>query len=160
MDSLIYLFKEYTLPTLFTLIVFIFLAVKEIWGAVEWVIGKLNAYHNKRSKNEKEKLSTDDRLITLEKHDRWQYDVLMDVKKSLAEMNKTLEGMNKKQEKATVATARSALYHLSHDILERGYMSEIEYECFKELYDVYIENNGNHTMKDKIAPEVFKLEIR
>lgn len=160
MDSLIYLLKEYTLPTLLILIIFLFLAVKEVCGAVVWVKDKLNAYHNKRNKTEEEKESVDERLTKLEKHDNWQYNALLDVTRSLQSINNTLADMQKKQEEATVATARSALYRLSQEILAKGYMSQIEYDCFKELYDVYIENHGNHSMKDKIAPEVFKLEIR
>lgn len=160
MPNLIHLLENYTFPTLFILIIFLFLAVKEVCGAVTWVKDKLNSYHKKRSQSEDEKESVEDRLTKLEKHDNWQYNALLEMTKSLQNINNTLVDMQKKQEEATVATARSALYRLSQEILAKGYMSQIEYDCFKELYDVYIENHGNHSMKDKIAPEVFKLEIR
>lgn len=160
MSNFIYLIENYTLPTLLVSITFLFLAIKEICEAVSWIKDRLNSYHNKRNQSEEEKESIEDRLQKLEKHDNWQYNALLEMTKSLQSINTTLSDMQKKQEEATVATARSTLYRLSQEILEKGYMSQIEYDCFKELYDVYIENHGNHSMKDKIAPEVFKLEIR
>lgn len=160
MDNLILLLEEYTLSSVLVVLVLFFLAFKEIWVAGSWIKDKLELYRNKKNQTEDEKETVEDRLVKLEKHDNWQYNALLETTKSLQTIANTLSDMQKKQEEATVATARSALYRLSQEILAKGYMSQIEYDCFKELYDVYIENNGNHSMKDKIAPKVFALEIK
>ena len=160
MDNLIQLLSEHTLASILIMLALFFLAFKEVWGAAEWIKGKLEVYRNRKNQTEDEKETIEDRLAKLERHDKWQYDALMEATRSLQAITNTLSDMQKKQEEATVATARSALYRLSQEILAKGYMSQIEYDCFKELYDVYIENHGNHSMKDKIAPKVFALEIK
>ena len=159
MDNLIRLFEEYTFSSVLVVVIIFFLAFKEVWGAAVWIKDKLELYRKNKNKSEDEKETIEDRLAKLERHDKWQYDALMEATRSLQAITNTLSDMQKKQEEATVATARSALYRLSQEILAKGYMSQIEYDCFKELYDVYIENHGNHSMKDKIAPKVFALEI-
>lgn len=160
MDNLILLLEEYTLPSVLVVLVIFFLALKEIWAACSWVKDKLELYRNKKNKVEDEKETIESRIEKLEKHDNWQYNTLLNVTNALQTITNTLSDMQKRQEESTVATARSALYRLSQEILAKGYMSQIEYDCFKELYDVYIENHGNHSMKDKIAPKVFALEIK
>jgi len=160
MDNLILLLEEYTLPSVLIILIVCFLAFKEVWGAVVWIKDKLELYRKKKNQSEDEKETVEERLTRLEKHDGWQYNALLDVQRGLQTITNTLSDMQKRQEEATVATARSALYRLSQEILAKGYMSQIEYDCFKELYDVYIENHGNHSMKDKIAPKVFALEIK
>lgn len=160
MDNLILLLEEHTLSSVLVVLVLCFLAFKEIWAAGSWIKDKLELYRNKKNQTEDEKETVESRIEKLEKHDNWQYNALMDVTKSLQVITNTLSDMQKRQEESTVATARSALYRLSQEILAKGYMSQIEYDCFKELYDVYIENHGNHSMKDKIAPKVFALEIK
>lgn len=160
MDNLILLLEEYTLPSVLVILIIFFLAFKEVWSAAVWIKDKLELYRKKKNQSEDEKETVEERLLKLEKHDNWQYKALMDVTSSLQTITNTLSDMQKKQEEATVATARSALYRLSQEILAKGHMSQIEYDCFKELYDVYIENHGNHSMKDKIAPKVFALEIK
>lgn len=160
MDNLILLLEEHTLSSVFVILIICFLAFKEIWAAGVWIKEKLELYRKKKNKTEDEKETVEDRLAKLEKHDKWQYNAWMEMTKSLQTISNTLSDMQKKQEESTVATARSALYRLSQEILAKGHMSQIEYDCFKELYDVYIENHGNHSMKDKIAPKVFALEIK
>ena len=160
MDNLILLFEEYTLPSVLVILIICFLAFKEVWSAAVWIKDKLELYRNKKNQSEDEKETVEERLTKLEKHDKWQYNAWMEMTKSLQTISNTLSDMQKKQEESTVATARSALYRLSQEILAKGHMSQIEYDCFKELYDVYIENHGNHSMKDKIAPKVFALEIK
>ena len=160
MDNLILLLEEYTLPSVLVILIICFLAFKEVWSAGVWIKDKLELYRKNKNQSEDEKETVEGRIEKLEKHDNWQYNALMDVTKSLQVITNTLSDMQKRQEESTVATARSALYRLSQEILAKGYMSQIEYDCFKELYDVYIENHGNHSMKDKIAPKVFALEIK
>lgn len=160
MDNLILLLEEYTLPSVLVILIIFFLAFKEVWSAAVWVKDKFELYRKKKNQSEDEKETVEERLTKLEKHDKWQYNAWMEMTKSLQTISNTLSDMQKKQEESTVATARSALYRLSQEILAKGHMSQIEYDCFKELYDVYIENHGNHSMKDKIAPKVFALEIK
>lgn len=160
MDNLILLLEEYTLPSVLVILIICFLAFKEVWSAAVWIKDKLELYRNKKNQSEDEKETVEERLTKLEKHDKWQYNAWMEMTRSLQTISNTLSDMQKKQEESTVATARSALYRLSQEILAKGHMSQIEYDCFKELYDVYIENHGNHSMKDKIAPKVFALEIK
>ena len=97
MSNLIYLLENYTLSTLLVLIVFLFLAVKEICGAVVWVKDKLEAYRKKKNATEDEKDTVEERLKTLEKHDNWQYNALLDVNRILQGISKTLTEMQQKQ---------------------------------------------------------------
>lgn len=160
MSDLINLIEEYTLPSVLIIIVVVFLAIKEGSEAVAWVKGKLNTYHDKRSKTEDEKEDVNERLATLEKHDNWQYQSLLDMAKNLQSINSTLVSMQKRQDAVTVATSRSTLYRLHADFMKKGYVTKEDLKTFTELGNLYEQAGGDDIYHDKLYPEVFKLEIR
>lgn len=160
MNNLIKLIEEYTLPSVLVILIVVFLAIKEICNAVAWIREKLNAYHDKRNQSEDEKEDVEGRLKTLEKHDNWQYNALLDMAKSLQNINTTLVSMQKRQDAVTVATSRSTLYRLHADFMKKGYVTKEDLKTFTELGNLYEAAGGDDIYHDKLYPEVFKLEIR
>lgn len=160
MSELIGLIEKYTLPSVLIIILVVFMAIKEGSEAVTWVRGKLNAYHDKRSKTEDEKEDVNERLATLEKHDNWQYNALLDMAKSLQNINTTLVDMQKRQDAVTVATSRSTLYRLHADFMNKGYVTKEDLKTFTELGKLYALAGGNDIVHLKLEPEVFALPIR
>lgn len=160
MNNIIKLIEEYTLPSVLVILIVVFLAVKEICSAVEWVKGKLNTYHNNRNQSEEAKEDIEGRLKTLEKHDNWQYQALLDMAKNLQSINNTLVSMQKRQDAVTVATSRSTLYRLHADFMKKSYVTKEDLKTFTELGNLYEAAGGDDIYHDKLYPEVFKLEIR
>lgn len=160
MNNLIKLIEEYTLPSVLVILIVVFLAIKEICGAVAWVKEKLNTYHSKRNKTEDEKEDVHERLATLEKHDNWQYNALLDMAKSLQNINTTLVDMQKRQDAVTVATSRSTLYRLHADFMKKGFVTKEDLKTFTELGKLYALAGGNDIVHLKLEPEVFALPIR
>lgn len=152
MNDLIKLLEKYNIADIFIILILVFLAVKGIMTEVNNIKTKIKKnkeeYHEEQSDKEEEK----DRLTVLEN----KIEAIDDMLKSIKDCQMDIQ---KCQQKSVVATCRSSLQLLTDKVLEKGYMTQIEYETFDDLAEVYISNKGNHTMKDKIIPKVRQLPV-
>ena len=160
MDNLIKLIEEYTFPSVLVILIVSFLAIKEVYGAVAWIKERLHNYHKRKSQSEEEKEDVNERLVKLEKHDNWQYNALMEMTRSLQNINTALVDMQKRQDAVTVATSRSTLYRLHADFMNKGYVTKEDLKTFTELGKLYALAGGNDIVHLKLEPEVFALPIR
>lgn len=159
MSDLIKLLEKYNVGDVLIILILSFLAVKGIITEINNIKTKLKKnreeYHEQESDKEDEKEKIEDRLTSLEEKVK-SIDEIMDIVKSI----KSCQDDNQEsRRKATVATCRSSLQLLTDKVLEKGYMTQIEYETFDDLAEVYLANRGNHTMKDKVIPKVRKLPV-
>ena len=153
--------EKYDMASAIIFLVLCFAAIKEVWdNIICWILEKLNLYHRKKSDKEDEKEILNNRIAKLEEHDNWQYNQLLEITNTLKEIRDDMKKNEDYQKQCTVASYRSTIYSLHKDFTEKGYLTQIEYETFKELSDIYIECNGNHTCKDKLIPEVLDLPIK
>lgn len=149
--------------TLVEIIIFLLLAVTAVKGAIEgfkYIKGLFDNYHTKKSGEEKKEQTVDERITKLEEHDKWQYNELQIQSAVLMELKQMLVEMKAENDKNVIATNRHALNQIATKVIQRGYITQTEYETFKDLSDIYLAKGGNHTMKDKIIPEVLNLPIK
>lgn len=153
MKEFIELITTYDLVAIIVFVILSLLSIKQGWELFSWFKGKLKKYHEDKNEQEDEKEDVENRITKLEEHDKWQYDKLNDITNLIVELQN-------KQNIVTIATCRSSLYRLHREFMAQGYLTPIQYETFKDLSDIYIDSGGNHTMANKLIPEVLKLPIK
>lgn len=160
MNELIKLFAEYEVGTILIIFILFCLAIKGIVEFIEWVKRKLEDWRKtKNAPEEKEEdmisriSSLEGRVERLERHDTFQYEKLQDI-------DKKLDDMREENRQQTVAQNRSALMRIYHEVKERGYITEDEYETFNALATNYLACNGNGLFKNHIIPEVERMDVR
>jgi len=164
MDALERLLNEYSAGTIIMVVVLVFVAcewlVTKIKKVVDWFKKRKKDYHAEETAKDAREDEINNRLDALEKADQKQIDAFKDISKNISEMQASIKQMQKDQKKMAVASCRSTLYRIASEIEDRDYITQIEYETFNELADIYIANEGNHTMKDKIIPMIRNKQIR
>ena len=138
------------------------LVVRGVIDFVKWIKKSLEDYRaGKNSKEDEVKnimsliSSLDKRVTMLEEQNALQNDCL-------EAMTHKLDDIAEDQRKQTVAAFRSTIMRIHSDVFSRTppRISQIEYETFCDIADIYISKNGNHTAKDKLIPEIKDLYNR
>ena len=159
METIVKILTEYELVSVLILFILFCLAIKGVIDFIGWWKGKLDAWRKRTNDGEdkfegldKRISSVEDRVLNLEKNDEKMVEQVSDIHQKLSDMYEE----NKME---TVASFRSMLYRLSEDIKSRDpvYITDIEYETFKDAADIYVKRGGNHTMRDVIIPEIEAL---
>lgn len=159
MGQLIDLVSNYEISVVIVIVLLFVLALKGILETVDWYKNRMNGWRHEINKKEDQitelnerMTSVENRVTKLEENDEVQHKQLEDIIDKLTEMYED----NKKE---TVASFRNALYRIWRDIKSRNpiYVTDIEYETFSEMADIYLSRNGNHIMANVIIPEVKEL---
>nr|DAH62590.1 MAG TPA: hypothetical protein [Caudoviricetes sp.] len=108
---------------------------------------------------DEDKETLESRLVTLEKHDNWQYNEIMKISKGVDDIKSSLIQKDKQEKAKTVATLRNQLYDLHSKFIERGYADKSGLKTFLELGKIYEEAGGDDIYHDKLKPEVMSLPI-
>lgn len=108
---------------------------------------------------DEDKETLESRLVTLEKHDNWQYNEIMKISKGVDDIKSSLIQKDKQEKAKTVATLRNQLYDLHSKFIERGYVDKSGLKTFLELGKIYEEAGGDDIYHDKLKPEVMSLPI-
>ena len=109
---------------------------------------------------EVDKETLENRISTLEKHDRWQYNEISKISQGIDEIKDQLNERDIKDKAKTVATLRNQLYDLHSKFVERGYVDKSGLKTFLELGKIYEDAGGNDVYHDKLKPEIMKLPIK
>ena len=138
------------------------LAVRGVVDFVKWVRKLLEDYRAGKNMKEDEVKnimnlisSLDTRVTMLEEQNALQNNCL-------EAMTHKLDDIAEDQRKQTVAAFRSTIMRIHSDVFSRTppRISQIEYETFCDIADIYISKHGNHTAKDKLIPEIKDLYNR
>lgn len=109
--------------------------------------------------SEEDKETLEERISTLEKHDKWQYNEISKISQGIDDIKTQLKERDIKDKAKTVATLRNQLYDLHSKFIERGYVDKSGLKTFLELGKIYEDAGGNDIYHDKLKPEVMNLPI-
>lgn len=160
MEDFIRAVSELSGTTVLMLVVFGFVAIKQFYEAVAWAKARLNDWRTEKNGLEKKDESIESRISKLEKRGEWQYTELLNQSAKLDQIVDLIQCNKKDDDAVTIATARATLNTLASAILAKGYLTDVEYDTFTDLSDIYLSKGGNHAMKDKIIPAVKSLPVR
>ena len=108
---------------------------------------------------DEDKETLEERIATLEKHDKWQYSEISKISKGIDEIKDRLDERDIKDKAKTVATLRNQLYDLHSKFMERGSVDKSGLKTFLELGKIDEDAGGNDVYHDKLKPEVMNLPI-
>ena len=108
---------------------------------------------------DEDKETLEERIATLEKHDRWQYNEISKISKGIDDIKEQLKERDIKDKAKTVATLRNQLYDLHNKFMERGYVDKSGLKTFLELGKIYEDAGGDDIYHDKLKPEIMNLPI-
>lgn len=104
--------------------------------------------------------TTENRINTLEEHDKWQYNRITEIIRGIDDIKNIIKDSEKHKREETVAILRNQLYSLHKSFIKKGYVDESGLKTFLELGKIYEEAGGNDIYHDKLKPEVMKLPIK
>ena len=79
---------------------------------------------------DEDKETLEERIATLEKHDKWQYNEISKISKGIDDIKEQLKERDIKDKAKTVATLRNQLYDLHNKFMERGYVDKSGLKTF------------------------------
>lgn len=130
-------------------------AVKEIIDIFSYFKNKLHL----KTIIDEDKENVENRILTLEKHDNWQYQEISKMSKGIEDIKYQLSEKERTDKERTVATLRNQLYGLHTKFSERGYVDNSGLKTFTELGKIYEAAGGDDIYHEKLKPEVLALPI-
>ena len=130
-------------------------AVKEIIEIISYFKRKLRI----KTGYEEDKETLEDRIATLETHDKWQYNEISKISQGIDDIKKQLKERDKKDSAKTIATLRNQLYGLHEKFIEHGSIDRSGLKTFLELGKIYEDAGGDDIYHDKLKPEIMNLPI-
>lgn len=107
-----------------------------------------------------DKESIEDRIATLERHDKWQYSEISKISSGVDDIKKHLSERETRDNEKTVATLRNQLYGLHEKFTNRDSIDTTGLKTFCELGKIYERAGGDDIYHDKLKPEIMKLSIK
>lgn len=108
---------------------------------------------------DEDKETLENRIKTLEAHDKWQYKEISKMSKGIDDIKYQLTEKERTDKERTVATLRNQLYGLHAKFSERGYVDNSGLKTFTELGKIYEAAGGDDIYHEKLKPEVLALPI-
>ena len=133
----------------------ILFAIKEIIEIISYFKKKFRI----KTGFDEEKETIEERITTLEKHDKWQYNEISKISQGIDDIKKQLKERDKKDSAKTIATLRNQLYGLHEKFIEHGSIDRSGLKTFLELGKIYEDAGGDDIYHDKLKPEIMKLPI-
>lgn len=130
-------------------------AIKEIIEIVSYFKRKLRI----KTGFDEDKETLEERISTLEKHDKKQYNEISKISQGIDDIKEQLKERDIKDKAKTVATLRNQLYDLHNKFMERGYVDKSGLKTFLELGKIYEDAGGDDIYHDKLKPEIMNLPI-
>lgn len=110
--------------------------------------------------SDQDKENIENRLMTLEKHDNWQYKEISKMSKGIDDIKWQLSERERSDKERIVATLRNQLYGLHAKFSEKGYVDSSGLKTFTELGKIYEAAGGDDIYHEKLKPEVLSLPIK
>ena len=159
MKDLITLLQSYDAGTIITILILLILS---FFGITE-VRNKIKEYFDLYYKNRSDKDNKDheihERLDKLEET-TVNYDKKFDqMTESIGEIKTIIENVQNNQNRANIATARSAMYRLANELISKNWMSQTEYDTLFELSEVYNMSGGPVYSKSSLIKRALNLPV-
>ncbi len=135
-------------------------AIKGLYEFVKWIKTELNAWYLNKNTEDKKEENIDQRIEKLETENSLQFEKLQSLEDSMIIVNDTLANIQENMRLQTVVSLRAEILRIWHEVVAQGYITQAQYEVFQGLSEVYLENKGNGLFRNKIIPEIEKLEVR
>ena len=139
------------------------LAVFLLLFAIKEIIDLISYFKKKgriKTGFDQDKENVENRLMTLEKHDNWQYKEISKMSKGIDDIKCQLTEKERADKERTVATLRNQLYGLHTKFSEKGYVDNSGLKTFTELGKIYEAAGGDDIYHEKLKPEVLSLPIK
>ena len=160
-DLLEFLQVAFESPLNTLLVIFLFIAaIRGTYEGVKWTKGELNKWYQTRHTEEEKDETTGQRLDQLERDNRLQFEKLSSMEDNMITMGETLKTIQENMRLQTVVSLRAEILRIWHEVIKQGHITQAQYEVFQGLSEVYLDNNGNGLFRNKIIPDVEKLEIK
>lgn len=147
--------------TRINLVVFL-LALCTVAFAIKEIIEVISYFKNKfriKTGFDEDKETIEDRIKTLEKHDKWQYNEISKISQGIEDIKNILDERDNKDKEKTIATLRNQLYDLHGKFIDRGNIDQSGLKTFLELGKIYEDAGGDDIYHDKLKPEIMNLQI-
>lgn len=102
--------------------------------------------------------SIEDRIETLERHDKWQYEEITKISKGVSDINKSLSDMRKEIDETEMAKLKDSIVTYYKKYKELGEWTELESEAFWDLFARYEAHGGNGYVHSVIEPVMRELK--
>lgn len=136
------------------------MAIKEVIEMYKYFKGKLEEWRNTKNGIEKKEDDINTRIKKLEEENKWTREELCKQSEMMEEIVSMLKEQKKDSDRVTVANTRATLHVITAPALNRGTWTQVEYDIFSDLADIYEEKHGNHSMQQKVIPMARKLPIQ
>ena len=109
---------------------------------------------------DEDKETLENRIKTLEAHDKWQYKEISKISKGIDDIKDSLDLSEKTNNHRIIVQYGAELYNLHDKFISQGYVTKAGIETFQLMSDTYLDCGGNHLIRGKIIPEVLALPIK
>ncbi len=109
---------------------------------------------------DEDKETLENRIKTLEAHDKWQYKEISKISKGIDDIKDRLDLSEKTNNHRIIVQYGAELYNLHDKFISQGYVTKAGIETFQLMSDTYLDCGGNHLIRGKIIPEVLALPIK
>lgn len=138
MTELINLLDTYNISTIIILFITFIIIIIGIYEIAIKVKDIFSNYYNKRNSKEEKESCINERINNLEKRDEDTAKELESMKNNIEEIKELIAKLQTNQNKSNRATCKSAMYRLSNELINKGWMTQTEYETLSDLSDVYM----------------------
>lgn len=159
MDALVTLIETYGPSSLLVMIILLISAAIGIYTVSKKIKEMLEAYRNKVNAEENKDKTTKDRLDKLEKSHEENTAKIDNMGKLIEEIKDSIEKLRENQNKANIATCRSAMYRLATELINQEYMSQTEYDTLSDLTDVYLMSGGSNYVRPSLVQRALSLPV-
>ena len=159
MDALVTLIETYGPSSLLVMIILLISAAIGIYTVSKKIKEMLEAYRNKVNAEENKDKTTKDRLDKLEKSHEENTTKIDNMGKLIEEIKDSIEKLRENQNKANIATCRSAMYRLATELINQEYMSQTEYDTLSDLTDVYLMSGGSNYVRPSLVQRALSLPV-
>ena len=159
MKEIIELIKMFTPAQAVTFIILGTLFIKGTIETFKYFKDLLLNWHKTKNENEDKEENLETRIKTLEEHDNWKYDKIVDLEAGQKKIDEKLDELKETNRLEVIAQYRATLYRLHREFTQKQYITESEYEMFRSLADIYLEYGGNGYYRNHIIPEMEALPI-
>jgi uncharacterized coiled-coil protein SlyX len=134
----------------------ILFAIKEIFEACS----SLKKTFRIKTGADEDKENLEERISKLEKHDNWQYTEINKISQGINDIKSRMDKQEEAEKQRIITQYGADLYNMHDKFMKQEYVTKAGLETFRHMADDYLTAGGNHSIKDKIIPEVYALEIR
>ena len=134
----------------------ILFAIKEIIEIISYFKKKFRI----KTGSEEDKETLEERISTLEEHDKWQSEEIAKISDNVLAIKNQLDNHEKENNERIIVQYSATLYDLHDKFIKQGYVTRAGMETFERMAYTYIGCGGNHLIKQKIIPEVLALPIK